>query len=53
MRLLVVALLVYVLVSYRGIEGGTFQTLGDCLQYRQGLNLGGYCLPIWPAGTSG
>ena len=53
MRALAVALLVYALVSYRGIEGGMFQTLGDCLQYRHGFNVEGYCLPIWPAGTRG
>ena len=44
-----VALLVYVLVSYRGIEGGTFETLSDCLQQRHNLNAGGYCLPVWPS----
>jgi hypothetical protein len=47
-----VALLVYVLVSYRGIEGGTFETLSDCLQHRQGLNAGGYCLPVWPSAAA-
>lgn len=47
--LAVVALLVYVLVSYRGIEGGTFETLSDCLQHRHSLNAGGYCLPLWPS----
>jgi hypothetical protein len=52
-KVLMVALFVFVLVSYRAIEGGTFQTLADCLQYRHGLNAGGYCLPVWPAGTSG
>jgi len=49
--LAVVAMLVYVLVSYRGIEGGTFQTLSDCLQYRHNLDAGGACLPVWPSGA--
>jgi len=52
MRALVVVLLVYVLVSYRGIEGGAFETLSDCLQHRHGLNVGGYCLPVWPSAAA-
>jgi hypothetical protein len=51
--LVVVAMLVYVLVSYRGIEGGSFQTLNDCLQYRHNLDAGGACLPVWPSGARG
>ena len=51
--LAVVAMLVYVLVSYRGIEGGSFQTLSDCLQYRHNLDAGGACLPVWPSGARG
>jgi hypothetical protein len=50
--LMVVALLVYVLVSYRGVEGGTFETLTDCLQHRHNLNAGGYCLPLWPSAAT-
>ena len=48
-----VAMLVYVSVSYRGIEGGSFQTLADCLQYRHNLDAGGACLPVWPSGPRG
>jgi hypothetical protein len=51
--LAVVAMVIYVLVSYRGIEGGAFQTLGDCLQYRHNLDVGGACLPVWPSGARG
>lgn len=51
--LALVAMLVYVLVSYRGIEGGSFQTLSDCLQYRQSLDAGGACLPVWLSGARG
>ena len=51
--LALVVMLVYVLVSYRGIEGGSFQTLSDCLQYRHNLAVGGTCLPVWPSGARG
>lgn len=50
--LAVVALFVYVLVSYRGIEGATFETLSDCLEHRHGLNVGGYCVPVWPSAAA-
>lgn len=47
-----VALLIYVLVSYRGIEGGPFRTYDECWQYRADHGLGGSCLTVWTSGTA-
>ncbi len=52
MKGMLVALLVYVLVSYRGIEGGPFHSYNECWQYRVAHGVGGTCLTVWSSGTA-
>ncbi len=52
MRGVLVALLVYVLVSYQGIQGGPFHSYSECWQYRVDHGLGGTCLTVWSSGTA-
>jgi hypothetical protein len=44
---ILVALILYILVSDGGVVLGPFNANGDCQSYRQEIRAGGYCLPLW------
>ncbi len=52
MKGLLVALFIYVLVSYQGIQGGPFPSYSECWQYRVDHGLGGSCLTVWSSGKA-
>jgi hypothetical protein len=52
MKGLLLALFIYVLVSYQGIQGGPFPSYSECWQYRVDHGLGGSCLTVWSSGKA-
>lgn len=44
---MLVALILYMLVSDGRAVSGPFNANGDCQSYRQEIRAGGYCLPLW------
>lgn len=44
---MLVALILYMLVSDRGVVLGPFNANSACQSYRQEIRAGGHCLPLW------